>query len=109
MIKTSGYRVSPAEIEEIVYDTGQVRDAVAFGIDDEAIGQAIVVAVSPLQGFLLEEADLIAELRKQLPLYMIPRKIVIRDELPDRRTENSIAISSAGRLYRERTRHHRGI
>ena len=82
MIKTSGYRVSPAEIEEVVYDTGQVRDAVAFGIDDEAIGQAIVVAVCPLQGLRLEEADLIAELRKQLPLYMIPRKIVVRDELP---------------------------
>jgi len=82
MIKTSGYRVSPAEIEEVIYDTGLVRDAVAFGVDDEAIGQAIIIAVSPLQNKALDEAMLLAELRKQLPLYMIPRRIVIRDELP---------------------------
>ena len=34
MIKTSGYRVSPSEIEEAAYGTGLVRDAVALGIDD---------------------------------------------------------------------------
>ena len=34
MIKTSGYRVSPTEIEEVVYETGLVRDAVALGVDD---------------------------------------------------------------------------
>lgn len=82
MIKTSGYRVSPAEIEEVIYDTGMVRDAVAFGIEDETIGQAIVIAVSPMQNKTLDEATLLAELRKQLPLYMIPRRVVIRDELP---------------------------
>ena len=38
MIKTSGYRVSPTEIEEVAYSTGLVRDAVALGVDDPAIG-----------------------------------------------------------------------
>ncbi|WP_319797567.1 acyl-CoA ligase (AMP-forming), exosortase A system-associated [Nitrobacter sp.] len=82
MIKTSGYRVSPEEIEEVIYNTAMVRDAVALGVDDESIGQAIVIAVSPLRGVPLEESVLVAELRKQLPLYMIPRKVIIRDELP---------------------------
>jgi len=82
MIKTSGYRVSPAEIEEVLYDTGMVRDAVAFGVEDATIGQFIVIAVSPLQHRPLDEAILLAELRKQLPLYMVPRRVVIRDELP---------------------------
>ena len=36
MIKTSGYRVSPTEIEEVAYDSGLVRDAVALGLADEA-------------------------------------------------------------------------
>ena len=36
MIKTSGYRVSPTEIEEVVYGTGLVGDAVALGVDDDA-------------------------------------------------------------------------
>ncbi len=39
MIKTSGYRVSPTEIEEAAYSTGLVRDVVAVGVDDLALGQ----------------------------------------------------------------------
>ena len=50
MIKTSGYRVSPAEIEEVAYATGLVRDAVALGVEDAAIGQHIVLVASPLPG-----------------------------------------------------------
>ena len=40
MIKTSGYRVSPTEIEEAAYATGLVRDAVALGVDDAAARSA---------------------------------------------------------------------
>ena len=49
MIKTSGYRVSPTEIEEAAYDTGLVRDAVALGVDDPRLGQRIVLVVSPAE------------------------------------------------------------
>ena len=41
MIKTSGYRVSPTEIEEVAYATGLVRDAVALGVEDAALGQRV--------------------------------------------------------------------
>ena len=40
MIKTSGYRVSPTEIEEAAYATGLVRDAVALGVEDADAGPA---------------------------------------------------------------------
>ena len=50
MIKTSGYRVSPTEIEEVVYDTGLVGGAVALGVDDPLLGQRIVLVVSPANG-----------------------------------------------------------
>ena len=82
MIKTSGYRVAPTEIEEVAYDTGVVRDAVAVGVDDDRIGQAIVLVVSPKPGTGFEAAALLDELRGQLPLYMVPREIVVRPELP---------------------------
>jgi acyl-CoA ligase (AMP-forming) (exosortase A-associated) len=82
MIKTSGYRVSPTEIEEVVYDTGLVRDAVAIGIDDDRIGQAVVLVVSPPEGIDLEPTILLDELRRQLPLYMVPRDVVVRPDLP---------------------------
>ncbi|MGH8641755.1 MAG: acyl-CoA ligase (AMP-forming), exosortase A system-associated, partial [Burkholderiales bacterium] len=42
MIKTSGYRVSPTEVEEVVYATGLVGEAAALGIAHPVLGQAIV-------------------------------------------------------------------
>jgi acyl-CoA ligase (AMP-forming) (exosortase A-associated) len=81
MIKTSGYRVSPTEVEEALYDTGLVRDAVALGIDDPRLGQRIVVVVSPAAGSSISEAYLLAALRERLPLYMVPKQIVVRAEL----------------------------
>ena len=82
MIKTSGYRVSPTEIEEVAYDTGLVRDAVAIGAEDPDVGQHIVLFVSPTNGAPIDSDELMAELRRQLPLYMVPRTLVVRPELP---------------------------
>jgi acyl-CoA ligase (AMP-forming) (exosortase A-associated) len=81
MIKTSGYRVSPAEIEEVVYATGLVCDAVALGVDDLRLGQRIVLIVSPANG-QLDSDQLLGELRRQLPLYMVPSDVIVRSELP---------------------------
>jgi acyl-CoA synthetase (AMP-forming)/AMP-acid ligase II len=82
MIKTSGYRVSPTEIEEVVYETGLVRDAVALGVDDARVGQQIALVVSPSNGEVLDPEALLTVLRKQLPLYMVPKQVVVRPELP---------------------------
>ena len=80
MIKTSGYRVSPTEIEEVAYDTGLVRDAVALGVDDPRIGQHVLLVVT-LAG-TAEVEQLRAELLRQLPRYMVPQEIAVRPELP---------------------------
>lgn len=80
MIKTSGYRVSPSEIEDAAYGTGLVRDAVAIGVDDESLGQRIVLVASPTSAGL-DPAALTAALKQVLPLYMVPSRIHLRDEL----------------------------
>jgi acyl-CoA ligase (AMP-forming) (exosortase A-associated) len=82
MIKTSGYRVSPTEIEEEAYATGLVRDAVALGAEDEKLGQHIVLVASPSGSDGLDEIALIAALKRKLPLYMVPSVVVVRDEIP---------------------------
>ena len=81
MIKTSGYRVSPTEIEEVAYSTGLVRDAVALGVEDPRLGQRIVLVASPANGEL-DRAQVLAALKQQLPGYMVPSDVVIRAELP---------------------------
>lgn len=82
MIKTSGYRVSPTEIEEAAYDTGLVRDAVAFGVQDVKLGQHVMLVVSPASGTTVDADSLLARMRRALPLYMLPRRVEVRPEIP---------------------------
>lgn len=81
MIKCSGYRISPTEVEEAAYDTGLVRDAVALGVADEKLGQRIVLVASAASP-VVDEAAVLAALRSRLPLYMVPRTVHFLDELP---------------------------
>jgi acyl-coenzyme A synthetase/AMP-(fatty) acid ligase len=78
MIKVSGNRISPTEIEEAALASGTVRDAAAFGVPDERFGQAIVLVVVG-EG---DEAALRTYLKRELPAYMQPGRIVWRDALP---------------------------
>ena len=82
MIKTSGMRVSPTEVEEEAYATGLVGDAVAVGVPHERLGQAIVLAASPAAGQEPDTDALLANLRRRLPRYMVPLAVEWRDSLP---------------------------
>jgi acyl-CoA ligase (AMP-forming) (exosortase A-associated) len=84
MIKSSGNRISPTELEEAATATGLVAEAVAFGVPDAALGHAIAMIVRPAAGVdaaTLDEA-LRAQLRATLPNFMQPRHILIRSDLP---------------------------
>ncbi|WP_345801193.1 acyl-CoA ligase (AMP-forming), exosortase A system-associated [Microbacterium sp. AZCO] len=82
MIKTSGYRVSPTDVEEAVYSTGLVREAVAFGMEDAAIGARIVLVVAAPDAEALDQAALIAHLHRVLPWYMVPSEVRVVRALP---------------------------
>jgi acyl-CoA ligase (AMP-forming) (exosortase A-associated) len=80
MIKVSGNRVSPTEIEEAALASGAVMDAAAIGVPDQRLGQAVLlVAVAKGEG---SEEPLRRFLSRELPAYMQPREIVWRDALP---------------------------
>jgi acyl-coenzyme A synthetase/AMP-(fatty) acid ligase len=87
MIKTSGYRVSPTEVEEVIYGCGLVAEAAAIGVSHETLGQAIVAAVKAapdLAGLPHPEleARLLEHCRAALPGYMVPARVVFEDSLP---------------------------
>ena len=79
MIKTSGYRVSPTEVEEVIYATGYVAESAAIGVPHPILGQAVVVAVSIRRGVQLDANTLLAACKHQLPAYMVPHHIDIRE------------------------------
>ena len=80
MIKTSGHRVSPTEIEDAALASGAVSGAAAFGRPDELLGQTVVLIASK-QGEDAE-ARLRQALSTQLPGYMQPSRIVWLDAMP---------------------------
>ncbi len=82
MIKTSGYRVSPAEVETAVYMAKSVTEAVATGVPHPELGQAIVVVAVVAQGQEQDTDEVLAECRAQLPNYMIPARVEWWPELP---------------------------
>jgi acyl-CoA synthetase (AMP-forming)/AMP-acid ligase II len=79
MIKTSGYRVSPTEVEEVIYATELVGEAAAVGIPHPVLGQAIVLIVTPRAGASLDTETLMAACKLQLPGFMLPSRIDLRE------------------------------
>jgi acyl-CoA ligase (AMP-forming) (exosortase A-associated) len=80
MIKTSGYRVSPTEVEACVAGSGLVQEVLAVGRAHASLGQAIVVAALPSERASGDEtadtAALLAHCRAELPAYMVPAQVV---------------------------------
>ncbi|MBL8449919.1 MAG: acyl-CoA ligase (AMP-forming), exosortase A system-associated [Dechloromonas sp.] len=77
MIKTSGYRVSPTEIEEVLYGTQLVGEVAAFGVPHPQLGQAVVVVATP-RGETLDVDALLKLARERLPIYMLPARVDVR-------------------------------
>jgi acyl-CoA synthetase (AMP-forming)/AMP-acid ligase II len=79
MIKTSGYRVSPTEVEETVYASGLVAECAAFGVPDPALGQAIAIAVLPDPADGFDPDALQAFCRSRIPAFMMPAHTMVRE------------------------------
>lgn len=84
MMKTSGYRISPMEIEEVLYQHDQITEAATIGVPHQELGQAVLAIVcSNSQGDLsLVEKSVLKHCQKQLANYMVPKKIIVLPELP---------------------------
>lgn len=79
MIKTSGYRVSPTEVEEVVYSSKLAHEVAAIGVPHPVLGQAIVVVATAPDGEKLDTEALLARCREALPQFMVPSRIVARE------------------------------
>jgi acyl-CoA synthetase (AMP-forming)/AMP-acid ligase II len=82
MIKSSGFRISPTEVEEVVFQSGQVRHAAAIGVPDELLGQTVKIFVIPRDGDPVDKEALLTFCEERMPRYMVPKAIEVLDELP---------------------------
>jgi acyl-CoA ligase (AMP-forming) (exosortase A-associated) len=80
MIKTSGYRVSPTEVEEVAYAANLVNEVAAVGVAHPVLGQAVVLVIHAPQVDDSIVDRLLAECKKHLPAFMVPAQIVVQHE-----------------------------
>ncbi len=81
LIKTSGYRVSPEEVEEAVLASGLVGEVVALGLPDERLGQVIALVVAPVPGLAADPEAILAHCKQRLPPYMVPHAVHVREAI----------------------------
>ncbi len=101
MIKTSGYRVSPTEIEEALYATGLLAEAAAFGVEHPVLGQAIVV-IATVRSDSAEPVgvkDVKRACQRALPAWMQPAVIELRDTALPRNPNGKIDRKSLSTAF----------
>lgn len=82
MIKSAGNRISPEEVETAALGSGFVAEAVALGIPDQRLGQAVHLVVRASNGIERKPDALERHLARELPGFMQPRAIHWRPDLP---------------------------
>ena len=82
IIKSRGEKVSPREVEGVIYELPEVREVAVVGVPDEVLGQAIKAFVVPADGRSPSARDIIAHCAGRLESFMVPRHVEFRSELP---------------------------
>ena len=109
-IKSSGYRISPEEIEEALHTSGLVTEVVALGVADTQLGEALVLLVVLANRSASTEA-LRLWCVAHLPRYMVPQRIVITETIPRNpngkfdRVALRAALASGASNFKDATRH----
>jgi acyl-CoA synthetase (AMP-forming)/AMP-acid ligase II len=81
LIKSHGMRVSPEEVEEILYKSGIVKHAVVFGVENQ-VDTNIVAAIVPNRPDSFAVAQLLSYCKREMPEYMIPGDVWQVDQIP---------------------------
>ena len=82
IIKSRGEKVSPKEVENVLYSIDGVLEAAVIGVPDELLGEAVKAFVVLKDGVNLSEKEILAYCSKRLEDFMMPKYIEFRKELP---------------------------
>jgi malonyl-CoA/methylmalonyl-CoA synthetase len=80
IIKSGGYKISALEIEEVLRQHPNIKDAGVVGLPDDEWGEQIAAAL--IVSSAIDETDLSNWLRERLSKYKVPRRFVFLHEFP---------------------------
>lgn len=82
MIKSSGFRISPTEVEEVLMATRRLAQAAVIGVPDPVVGERVHAVVVAASGTEADKAALLEFCARELPTHMLPRDVEFVNELP---------------------------
>lgn len=82
IIKSRGEKVSPKEVETVLYEMPGIREAAVIGVPDPILGMAIQAVVAADPDARLTERDVIRHCAERLEDFMVPKRVVFREALP---------------------------
>jgi len=82
IIKTRGEKVSPKEVENVLYALPGVREAAVIGVPDPILGMAIKAMIVLIEPGVLTEREIITHCARHLEDFMVPKIVSFCWELP---------------------------
>jgi len=82
IIKSRGEKVSPKEVEAVLYEMAEVVESAVVGVADAVLGEAIKAYVVLKQDSAMTEKEILAHCRRNLEDFMIPQHVQLVDSLP---------------------------
>jgi len=82
IIKTRGEKVSPIEIENVIYKLDGIKEVAVLGIPDEIMGESILAYVTIYEHSTLDEKEIQKECMNKLESFMVPKRVIFLGEMP---------------------------
>jgi long-chain acyl-CoA synthetase len=82
IIKTRGEKVSPIEIENVIYKIDGIKEVAVMGIPDEIMGELIVAHITTHETARLSEKEIQKECMNKLEVFMVPQKVIFLKSMP---------------------------
>jgi len=82
IIKSRGEKVSPKEIENVLYSHPDVAEAAVVGVPDSILGQAVKAVIAPKDGCQLNDKEIMRYCANRLEDFMVPKWVEVRSSLP---------------------------
>lgn len=82
IIKTRGEKVSPIEVENIIYKIDGIKEVAVIGIPDVILGESIFAFITMHDGINITEKEIQMNCKSQLETFMVPQRIVFLPEMP---------------------------
>jgi amino acid adenylation domain-containing protein len=100
IIKTRGEKVSPREVENVLYELPEVAEAAVVGVPDPVLGQAVKAVLTLREGALLNEQTVLRHCAQRLENFMVPKVVEVRTIMPRTTTgkidKKTLHVTAAG-------------